>query len=89
MSVLIKCAGTSGQVALPHKIVEGKTMPERRYEIVDGFVTVDDDDPAIIAHDVNEITSMRGFSLASASEQEATTSSKRKTSSIKEKSKAD
>jgi hypothetical protein len=89
MSVLIKSEGVSGQVALPHKVVEGKTMPERRYDIVDGFVTVDDNDPAIVAHDVEEIVAMQCFSLASASEQEAATNTKRKTSSIKEKSKGD
>ena len=83
MAILIKCERATGQVALSSKHVEGNHTPERIYDIVDGFVSVDGD-PLVVAHDVNEILAMHGFSLADAGEQEAATSSKRKAKSIKE-----
>ena len=83
MAILIKCERATGQVALSSKLLEGNHTPERTYDIVDGFVSVDGD-PIVVNHDANEILAMDGFSLASPAEQEAATSTKRKAKSVKE-----
>jgi hypothetical protein len=84
MAILIKCENASGQVAIASGLVEGCHTEQRIYDIVDGFVTVEHDDPVVVNHDADEILKMEGFSIASPSDQEASTSSKRKSSKIKE-----
>lgn len=72
MQMLLICAHESGQAAFAAKWIEGIPAPERRYQIIDHRVVLDNGfADAIIHHDVEELLRNPLYRMPTPAEQEA------------------
>jgi len=85
--ILLKCAGSSGQVAFAAATIDGHDAPARSYDVIDGFLAIDHEDTYIATHDANELCSGAhpAFRLATADEQDAYAAKQKKTKNLREK----
>lgn len=72
MQIVLKCKYDHGSVGFPKGRIDGLPVDERRYEIVNGFVTIAGED-AIVHHDVEELLAVPGglYRMPTLAEQEA------------------
>ena len=71
MQITLKCKYSSGSVGFAAQRIEGLPVDERRYEIVNGTVTIAGED-AIVHHDVEELLAVPGglYRMLTPAEQE-------------------
>ena len=84
--ILLYCeAGSSGEVALPAGLVEGRSAPERRYSLIEHFCAVEAGDELVTAHDADELVAHHHFRLASSAEQDAYAAKQKKAKRVQER----
>lgn len=78
--------GAPQQVALAEEMIAGDVTLARVYNADGKFLAVDHPNSEVINHDVNEILRLDGYRLATADEQNSYSGSRKKKSSLVEKS---
>jgi hypothetical protein len=85
MILLYSEAGSSGEIALPAGIIEGRSAEARRYSIVEHFCAVEAGDELITSRDAEELIAHHSFRLASADEQDAYAAKQKKAKRVQER----
>ncbi len=84
--IVLKCAALSGSAAFPSELIEGLPVPERRYDIANGEITLDGYAESVLHHDMLTLLSMPDglYRPMTPSEQNARTQAARLASTVEE-----
>lgn len=86
MQITLKCKHSYGMVSFPASRIEGLPIPERHYDIVNGFVTLVGYNDTVLHHDCEELLAMPNglYRMPTPAEQEALTQQAQQASTAQE-----
>lgn len=85
MQITLMCPGAiSGQAAFPAELIEGIPTPERRYQIIDGTITLSGFSDSVLHHDAEELLKNGLYRMPTPTEQDEMAQAAQQASMVQE-----